>query len=209
MVMSKTTAEAAVKALRETKNSVFFEMIKNNQHSMEKHFSKATAMAGADDYPQGYFKASYGIEIHGREDFNTKLTDNKKADVRKLLNNPKDAKQLGLRIGQYNKKHEDDGPLTVHKTKATNASAILDITTAVLSGGCSVHRNNVNPDTRFLAIGPIPQGFVGRTVDGDGVKGYGIDHAVVVINAPLGSAPQVVTVFPADDTYVNGRPLLT
>ena len=59
-----------------------------------------------------------------------------------------------------------------------------------------------------MLVSSMPQGFYGRSIDQDGSKEMDCNHAVLIVNASSAVNPQIVTVFPASDAYVNRRPLL-
>jgi hypothetical protein len=204
MAISKTNAEAAVKALNACKAGEMFDKIRGNQHSMEKHFSKQSAQTGAvGGEPQGYFKRVKQVSFASKLDL--ERTGIKEKTVSRALDavGAKKRAEFGKKLGRK-------GPISVQETSAASKDDILGLVSSVLSSAdCELRRNNVNVETRFLAVSPMPDGFYGRAIDGDGDKSYDCDNAVVVIDAATASSPQIITIFPADDTYVNARPLLS
>jgi hypothetical protein len=200
MAISLANAQAAVKALTSCKAGDMFDKIKGNQHTMEKHFSKQTAEAAAlqDGEPQGYFKR-VATKTVTSQNINavSEKTRNKAFDLVKA-NKPAE-------FGKKLKGRE----LSVPEKSAASKDDILGIVSSVLSSGAfTLHENNKEPQTRFILVSPMPRGFYGRAIDQHGVK-EDCNHAVIVINAGSTSNPQIVTVFPSGDDYVNRRPLLT
>jgi len=204
MTISKANAEAAVRALNGCKAGDMFDRIKGNQHSMEKHFSKQTAQAGAvGGDPQGYFKRVKEVSFASRQDLDRTGIKEKTVDRALDAVGAKRRAEFGKKLGRK-------GPIVIEETSAASKDDILGLVSSVLgSEDCELRRNKVQVETRFLAVSPMPDGFYGRAIDGGGNKSYDCDYAVVVIDAATASSPQIVTIFPADDTYVNGRPLLS
>jgi hypothetical protein len=210
MAISKMNAEAAVKALNGCKAGEMFDKIKGNQHSMEKHFSKQSAQTGAvGGEPQGYFKRVKQVSFASKADLERTGIKEKTVERALAAVGADKARDFGKRLGRK-------GPISVPEKSAASKDDILGLVSSVLSSAaCKLRRNNTNVETRFLAVSPMPDGFYGRAIDGDGVKSKDGDkskdcnNAVVVIDAGRASTPQIITIFPADDTYVNARPLLT
>ena len=202
MAISKANAQAAVTTLRDATPASLFATVKANPHAFEKHFTKSKARAAAGDYAQGYFKRSRSVEVTSKEGFN-QLSANKQTLVKKTIG-AKANKDVSLKLGQYNKRVP--GGLVLTRTEPVDVSAILDVMHGVLAN-CQLRQATADPDTRFLAVAPVPDGFVGRSIDADGEKSYDCDYAVVVVNAGAGN-PQVVTVFPTAAGYLNNKPLL-
>ena len=210
MVMSLIRGQAAVNALCNLNASQLFSTIQANQHIAEKHYNKENAQAEALQVgqPQGYFKRQVSTEIHGLADFKN-LSANKKSTVLGQIGNPKDLRKgVSKGIGNFNRNSQ----LTSTGTAALDSSAVMDIVHLLLNRATielRQARGNANAlNNRVVVVDLIPAGFVGRAVDGGGTKSYTPNYAVVVINAPIGANPQIVTVFPADQAYAQGTPLL-
>ena len=197
MTIGKKEAEAAINAIIGGASSVLFQNIRNNQHSMEKHFDKFKAQAGAaGNYPQGYFKKQTNRNIEKAQDIN-KLSANKQKAV---------LDKLGVTKRNFAKKHKEItdnfDTVSVATTSPAQSEDILPIVSAVLND-CTLYSASNDPEARFLAVAPIPKGYVGRSIEANGTKHRDCDHAVVVVNATAGSNPQVVTVFPATQAYAT------
>lgn len=209
--MSRINAEAAVAALQDLNGGALFNLIQGNPHIIEKHYKKAAAQqAAADDgHPQGYFKRETRTEVSGLADYRG-LSDNKKSTVRQLIGNPKDNKAVSRLIGRYNSNHDER--LAVYGSESVDSSAVMDIVYLLLNSPARElrrARGDANAqNTRFVVTGAIPDGFAGRSIDANGAKTYNVDYAVVVISAPGGLNPQIVTAFPADQAYAQGTPAL-
>ena len=207
MPISKLAAEAAVSVLLTKKAGDLFVTVQDNPHAFAKHFtkSKAAEEAAGGHGPQGYFKRVENIYIEGKEDFVKKLSENKQAEVMKMINAKKMA-DVSRMIGSWKSKH--DGELVVKKTHASDTSEIFDVVRGVLTNA-TLYENNAQPMSRFMACAPMPKGFVGRSIVAAGTKTKtGLTMAVVIVNAAAASNPQVVTVYPVTPAYMNGRQLL-
>jgi hypothetical protein len=201
MAISLANAEAAVKALTACKAGEMFDKIKGNQHTMEKHFSKQTAEAAAlqDGEPQGYFKR-VATKTVTSQNINT-VSEQTRAKAFTMVGANK-AAEFGRKLRARE--------LSVPEKSAASKDDILGIVSSVFSSGAfTLRENNKEPQTRFILVSPMPRGFYGRAIDQHGVKAKDCNHAVIVINASSTLNPQIVTVFPSGDDYVNRRPLLT
>lgn len=204
MTIRKTEAEAAVKALLASNAAEMFERIRGNQHSMEKHFSKKSAQiyAALTGYPQGYFKRQNTVLFTSPKDIQNDRLSQKTIGKAMAAVGAKKKAEFGKKL----KRRE----IRVVEKTAADKSDILDLVNAILaSDGCELRKSNADAETRFLAVSPVPRGYYGRSIDGQGTKGTDCDSAVLVISAQSASNPQIVTIFPANDQYVNGCALLT
>lgn len=210
MPMSLIRGQAAANALSNLSANQLFTTIQDNQHIVAKHYNKQNALNEAIlvNHAQGYFKRVVTTEIHGLADFKN-LSPNKKVAVLNQIGNPKDLRKgVSKGIGNFNK----NGQLTSTGTAAVDSSVVMDIVHLLLnSNGIEYRqaRGDANAlNNRVAVVGPIPAGFVGRAIDPHGTKSYAPNYAVLVISAPIGANPQIVTVFPADQAYAQGTPLL-
>ncbi|MDX3977888.1 hypothetical protein [Shinella sp.] len=203
MTIKYSSAEAAIKALLSCNAGEMFEKIRGNQHSMEKHFSKQSAYeaAGQTGYPQGYFKRVANITIKSSDDLSRSNVFDK--TVRAAL-----LKVGAKKKAEFGKKLRGREIVVPQKSMAAKDDILGLVQQVIGSEHCELRENNTDPNTRFLAVSPIPDGFYGRAIDAGNVKSRDCTMAVVVINATSTTNPQIVTIFPASDQYVNGRPLL-
>jgi hypothetical protein len=204
MAISKTRAESAITALLGSGAPEMFDKIRGNQHSMEKHFSKQTAYAAAQQtgYPQGYFKQVTNFVFKSSLDLTRSNLTEKTVQRALLAVNAKKRRDFGKMLGKK-------GEITIPQKSVAGKDSILDVIDGVIrSDTLQLRQNNDDPDTRFLAVSEMPPGFYGRSIDDEGDKAKDCDYAVVVVNATVTRNPQIVTVFPADFAYVNNRPLL-
>ncbi len=214
MAISRQNAVAAVNAIKDLRITNLFTMVKENQHILEKHYSKDAALEAAQGgQPQGYFKKKTKLYIDGGAAYG-KLSVNKKAKIRKILNtNKTKPSQIGKPIGTYNQNAKKTNSDTLHLdvTSVIDNSIVLDIVTAVLNDKEHQLReaNNPHKNNRFIVAAKIPEGYVGRSIDKNKKKDTdNVTHAVIVIQAALGSNPQIVTVFPANEQYTTRTPKL-
>jgi hypothetical protein len=204
MAISKSKAEGVIMALIACKASEMFEKIRGNQHSMEKHFSKQTAKAAASDagYPQGYFKRVKNVVIKSSADLTRGGLKQKTIATALDLVGAKRQRDFGKKLGQ--------GEIQVPEKSAASKDDILGLVDGVIrSSSCELRQSNDAPETRFLAVSPIPVGFYGRSIDAEGTKTKDCSLAVVVINAAATGNPQIVTIFPANTDYVGRCRLLS
>ena len=52
---------------------------------------------------------------------------------------------------------------------------------------------------------PIPDPYVGRSINEAGVKAKDLTHAVIIIVADGGKDPFILNMFPCDGLYIEGR----
>lgn len=196
MTIRKADAEAAVKAIISAP-SILFSNIRQNQHTMEKHFNKETAKAAAKDKPpQGYFKKIGATIISKPTDANSLSTKKQSALFKSLGTNKRGFRAV------HEQMTDRFETISVMETSAASKDDILPIVSQVL-GSCELYSTRDRPTTRFLAVAPMPRGFVGRSIEHDGTKHKDCDYAVVVVDAGAGSNPQIVTVYPATEAYAR------
>ena len=209
MAISKDSARAAVATLMQLKSCDLFDVIAANPHSFEKHFTKKDAQKNAEDHAQSYFKRINYTDVTGAGDWKA-LSDNQKLRLNDEysidLSMQGGIKKLSKAIGSAKKKH---GGLQAWKTGEIDKSDIFDIMRAVLSDDAMELRESPDePQARFRAVSPMPEGYVGRSVSADGNKTFQNNWALVVVNAPPGCNPQVITVYPVTPNYARRTPLL-
>jgi hypothetical protein len=203
MPISKQRAETAIKALQGGGVTALTSLGDFNQHIVEKHFSKGTALAAAqaNAAPQGYFKRGTNVEIALYDDFRAKGVTRK--DRLQAVTN------AGYKsIAEVMMKK----PANPFAARAKTAAAMTDwseIAWGVInSTELTLHASTANAERNFMAIAPIPSGFYGRAIDQEGTKNRNVNKAIVVIDAGVTTCPQVVTIYPAGDAYVASRPEL-
>jgi hypothetical protein len=204
MTINKLDAEAAIKALNGGKAAEIFSLIQGNQHATEKHFSKASALEAAikEGHPQGYFKRLTLVHFAskqdlGREGLSEKTKERALAEVK-----AKKPSEFGKKLGRRE--------ISIPERHAAQKDDIFRLIYAVIgSPTCELRENNVQADRRFLAVAPIPEGFYGRSINAQDQKATDCDKAVVIVDASHKINPKIVTIFPANNQYVNARPLLT
>ena len=209
MAISLKLAEAAVASVMTLKASDLFDMIAQNPHSFEKHFTKEDAQESAGQHAQSYFKRIDETEVAGAADWkllsgNQKLRLNDEYSINLTMEGG--IKKLSKAIGSAKKQY---GSLQAWKTGAIDKSDIFDIMRAVLSHDeVELRQSPDEPNSRFRAVSPMPDGYVGRSVDGNGAKTYAHTWALVVVSAPAGCNPQVITVYPVTPNYARRTSLL-
>ncbi len=200
MAITKTQAEATVSALKGLNGSALASRLADNKHLFEKHLAKAKALGVAKNGdPQGYFEREQTYEFANSTQF-------KELKEKNLLSQHRLDKWLE-RKGLYtlNKKTAPrvKGSMTVTNEMGAGDLGALLVSTFAHSAYllCQSHQQ---PDKRFLFVTSMPDGFVGREVNAAGVKSKDVNWVVVVVEGTAVDNPQLVTIYPAREDYVNG-----
>jgi hypothetical protein len=196
MAISKSNAEAAVNALKKLGGSALATLMsQNTDHLFKKHLCKAKALAEAQStgHPQGYFKKVETKVFNNSTEFKEMAVPLKKKDNWLAARN----------IASINKKTAGrvKGELK-YNTATTDLGTILLL--SLSDGGYALYQSNQNPEARFLYVVEVPSLFVGRAIASNATVDKGVNWVVVVVSATGSGNPGLVTVYPADDDYVNG-----
>jgi hypothetical protein len=195
MTISLSNAEAARNALKGLSGSTLASLMIANKHLFEKHLAKGKAKEAVErgEGPQGYFKKEQTHQFNNAQEFkDLKVKDSQKAKwlASKKIDavNSKTAKKV-------------HGEMTVHGTAENELGNLL--LKAFAATAYQLYRSDDNPDTRFLFVTAVPNGFVGRTMKANGTKDTNVGWVIIVVNAATVTNPQLVTVFPTNDAYVH------
>ena len=200
MVISRSSAEAAVNVLKSLGGSALGTLMSSNQHLFEKHLTKAKAKAAAGGQPQGYFERVSTHEFVNSGQFKElQVSEKRKA---KWLET-KDIASINKNTAKKVK-----GSMTV-----TNEIGAGDIGSLLISSFSSsdfrLCESSDQVDTRFRFATRIPAGYEGREVDRHGNKDKAVEWVVIVVAAAQTTNVQLITIFPAKEAYVNGLTALT
>jgi len=202
LMVTLVDAQAAINALRQLDTNAFVGQIAG--HAFTDHMSKHAASAAAvnQHVTKGYFETVTTTTINSVDQFKT-LSDKNKAKVY---------------AGYAGKKPSQLGRFVIHKslTKTTSMTAndmarlvmrcIADVNAQYRAAGIA---------GRFLVFADVQTvlypAFVARSIDehgtktgGGGVATFGLQWAVLVVTANAGNSV-VVSAYPSDDAYRNGR----
>jgi hypothetical protein len=199
MAISRRNATAAVNSLKGLEGATLFDMMRVNQHLYEKHLGKDTAQAAARraERPQGYFEQEKTIVFNSLEEFQDEGKVSQRRQDRWL------EKRGWSRLKPHQLRKRVRGEMKVTDDLVPGTLANL-ISFALKQDVYGLYESVAHPDSRFLFVTDIPDGFVGRSVDGGGNKAT-VGLVVIVINAPAGANAQVVTAYPVDAAFVQGQ----
>ncbi len=201
MVMSKTDAEAALAAVRNSLKggkSGFEALSASHGYLFSKHQSKKTALVAAreDAQTKGYFKSLKESSIESLAQYK-KLEDGKHAKISGLPKKPQ-AKNFGK-----------GKSVILTDTYELGQIGFTNLIHEVISSDGEFRLAPTHPDSRFLYVTDIPDGYVGRSITPGGAKTKsGIDLAILIFSATPGSNPVLFNFFPSDVSYLHDKPPL-
>jgi hypothetical protein len=194
MAISKANAEAAVGALSKLHGSALATLMASNKHLFEKHLAKAKAFEAAKKahQAQGYFEKVVNYVVNNSEDVKKQPTALQQRLFKKMGITALSGKNARKVVGTW---------------KLTNEAGEGDLGALLGSAFAAdqfwLYASGQEPETRFLYVTAMPAGFVGRSVDEHGAKDKNVTWVVIVVNGTSTTNPQLVTVYPAADAYVD------